>query len=228
MHNAVLPAEELIDATNHLAASRAQSLSTEQQNLESLPDGALLTAFQQGNERAFVALYERRHLEIYRYILQFVHGDNDMASDIFQDTFIKIHGHAQSLRDEHNVRAWMYAIARNNCLNQIKRGHRQVSLTDQHEALECRDQLLPDAQLHQDLLSSKLDEAIRTLPENQREAVILREFEGLSYTEIADATRTNVGVIRQRLFRAKQALRTKLAPFFEDDTPPVKEEVYHG
>lgn len=228
LHNAVLPAEELMNAGNTFLTPRSPSASTEQKNLESLSDGSLLTAFQQGDVRAFVALYQRRHLEIYRYILQFMHGDEEMAFDIFQDTFIKIHGNAQSLRDEHNVRAWMYAIARNNCLNETKRGHRHVALSEQHEALDAGDQLLPDALLHHDELSHRLDEAIRLLPANQREAVILREYEGFSYAEIADATRTSVGVIRQRLFRAKQSLRAMLAPFFEDDAPRGKEETYHG
>ncbi len=197
-------------------------------DLDPLSDGELLTAFQQGNERAFAVLYQRRHLEIYRYIVQFVHGDEAVASDIFQDTFIKIHEHAHTVRDENTIRSWMYTIARNTSLNHLKRQKRQIRLEDTHEALMDADSLPPDQQLDQNTIHAKLDEAIQLLPDNQREAVLLREFEGLSYADIADATNTNVGIIRQRLWRAKQSLRTMLAPFLEDDHSHGKEEDHHG
>ncbi|MBR9974997.1 MAG: sigma-70 family RNA polymerase sigma factor [Bacteroidetes bacterium] len=177
-------------------------------------DGELLAAFRNGDERGFVALYQRRHLEIFRYILRFVHGDEDMASDLFQETFIKIHEHAATLRNGDNVRSWMYAIARNNCLNHIKRHRRQVPLSEQHEQIENGE--APDELLHRDTLRGELDRAIHELPESQREAILLREFEGLSYAEIAEATHTNIGIIRQRLWRAKQALRVMLSPYFAD------------
>lgn len=184
-------------------------------DLPSLTDGALLASFLNGNERAFAELYTRRHLEIYRFILNFVHGDEDIASDMFQETFIKVHDHAHTLQERENVRSWMYTIARNNCLNFLKRQKRQVRLGDQHENRQDEDQLAPDEALDRSSMHLALDTAIQALPENQREAVILREFEGMSYAEIAEATHTNIGVIRQRLWRAKQTLRTVLADRFE-------------
>lgn len=183
-----------------------------------MDDGALLTAFTNGNEKAFAELYKRRHLEIYRFILNFVHGDEDLASDMFQETFIKVHDNAHTLRDCASVRSWMYTIARNNCLNILKRQRRQTRLDEQQEDHEDEDQLPPDVALERNDMYKALDLAISELPDNQREAVILREFEGLSYAEIAEATATNVGIIRQRLWRAKQSLRTMLADRF-DDTP---------
>ena len=185
-------------------------------DLSSLTDGELLGSFLGGNERAFAELYKRRHLEIYRFILNFVHGDEDLASDMFQETFIKVHDHAHTLRDRGNVRSWMYTIARNNCINYLKRRKRQVPLDEQHENRRDEDQLTPDQALERSSMHQALDTAIGNLPENQREAVILREFEGMSYAEIAKATHTNIGVIRQRLWRAKQTLRTMLADRFED------------
>ena len=186
-------------------------------------DGELLAAFREGDEQGFVSLYRRRHLEIYRYILRFVHGDEDEASDLFQDTFIKIHEHAATLRNGENVRSWMYAIARNNCLNHIKRNRRQVPLDAQHE--QIADGEAPDELLHRGAMHGELDLAIQELPDNQREAILLREFEGLSYAEIAEATNTNIGIIRQRLWRAKQTLRMMLSPFFADDTCAKKTQV---
>lgn len=230
LHDAVLSVDQLMSSRNRNSNSRVLVPSAVQhsRDLEPLSDGELLQAFQQGNDRAFVVLYLRRHLEIYRYILQFVKGDEAAASDIFQDTFIKIHEHAHTVRDDNNVRSWMYTIARNNSLNVLKRRQRQIRLSENHEAFEDVDTLPPDQQFDQSTLHAKLDEAIRLLPENQREAVLLREFEGLSYAQIADATDTNIGIIRQRLWRAKQTLRTMLAPFFEDGPALGKEEEQHG
>jgi len=185
-------------------------------DLSSQSDGELLASFLSGSERAFAELYKRRHLEIYRFILNFVHGDEDLASDMFQETFIKVHDHAHTLRDGGNVRSWMYTIARNNCINCLKRRKRQVPLDEKHENRQDEDQLAPDEVLERNSMHRALDAAIEQLPENQREAVILREFEGLSYAEIAKATHTNIGIIRQRLWRAKQTLRTMLADRFEN------------
>lgn len=197
----------------HREAKRTVQHTTD---LSSLSDGELLEAFLNGSERAFAELYKRRHLEIYRFILNFVHGDEDLASDMFQETFIKVHDHAHALRDGGNVRSWMYTIARNNCINCLNRRKRQVPLDEQHENRQDESQLTPYEALERNSMHQALDTAIEQLPENQREAVILREFEGLSYSEIADATHTNIGVIRQRLWRAKQTLRTMLADRFED------------
>jgi len=181
---------------------------------EGSTDSDLLKAFREGDEQAFVQLYRQRHLEIYRYILHFVHGDEAMAADIFQDTFIKVHRHLSSLSDGGNVRAWMYAIAKNTCINNLKREKRELRLGEHHAEISESDSLRPDMVMHRNHLYQELDSAIAGLPENQREAVLLREFEGLSYAEIAKATCTNVGVVRQRLWRAKQSLRNSLAGFF--------------
>lgn len=207
----VAPAEREVTGRN---ANGHRKRNTTDTGTDSRSDGELLAAFRDGDERGFVALYQRRHLEIYRYILRFVHGDEDLASDLFQETFIKIHEHAATLRSGDNVRSWMYAIARNNCLNHLKRQRRQVPLAEQHEQIE--DGEAPDELLHRGTLRGELDRAIRELPDNQREAILLREFEGLSYAEIAEATQTNIGIIRQRLWRAKQALRVMLSPYFTD------------
>ena len=141
-------------------------------------------------------------------------GDEAIAADIFQDTFIKVHGHLRSLRDGGNVRAWIYAIARNTCLNALKRNRRQVPLGEDHNEIEDDGSISPDLAVHHDHLYKELDRAIAGLPENQREAILLREFEGMTYSEIADATRTNIGIVRQRIWRAKQSLRNSLAGFF--------------
>ena len=220
MRNAVLPVQSSTARYSGTEGSVRDNKATAQhkKEIDGASDGELLTLYQNGNAHAFAELYKRRHLEIYRYILHFLRGDADVAADVFQETFIKLHDHAHSLRDIHNVRAWMYTVARNNCLNIIKRNGKLVRMTEQHENREDESTVAPDEALEKSALREALDDAIESLPDNQREAVILREFEGLSYSEIAKATNTNIGIIRQRLWRAKQSLRTALAArFLEND-----------
>lgn len=213
----VLPVNEpVLRETSARSATEDGNTARHTTDPASLPDGALLERFLEGDAHAFAELYQRRHLEIYRFILNFLHGDEDMASDMFQETFIKVHDHAHTLRESGTVRSWMYTIARNTCLNALKRQGRQVRLTTEYEDIEDDGMLPPDKMFERDSMHAAVDDAIARLPENQREAVLLREFEGFSYAEIAQATDTNVGVVRQRLWRAKQSLRTMLADLFTD------------
>lgn len=217
MHDLVLTADNdtTVSASGQKADTVVSNVADRRvQKVEGSTDSDLLKAFREGDEAAFVQLYKQRHLEIYRYILHFVRGDEALAADIFQDTFIKVHNHLASLCEDGNVRAWMYAVARNTCINNLKRENREVRLGEHHSEIRESDSSRPDMVMHRNHLYQELDSAIAGLPENQREAILLREFEGLTYSEIAKATRTNVGVVRQRLWRAKQSLRNSLAGFF--------------
>jgi len=179
---------------------------------ESPTDGELLIRFQAGHEEAFAELYHRCRGDIYRYIVRVLGGDLEAAADVFQDTFVTIYRQAGMVRDAEAVRSWIYTIARNNCLGALKRQKRQVPLATEHLDIEDLQTPQPDDAAHDATLKSQLTQALAQLPENQREAVILHDLEGLSYAEVAGITSTNVGVVRQRLWRAKQALRIALAP----------------
>ncbi|MCB2203850.1 sigma-70 family RNA polymerase sigma factor [bacterium] len=184
--------------------------------LSDLSDGELLTAFGDGDDQAFAELYRRRRLELYRFILSIVRGDEELASDMFQDTFVKIHQKAHTLRDHTNVRAWMYTIARNSCLNALKLQNRHSRFESEEDIPISSPHPLPDAQLEKKDMHALLEDAITRLPEQQREAILLREYDGFSYAEIAEITGNNIDVIRQRLWRAKQSLRTMLISRLEE------------
>jgi RNA polymerase sigma-70 factor (ECF subfamily) len=204
------------------AAVRNRSIS------EPPTDGELLKRFQQGDEQAFAELYQRRGQNLYRFILRFVRGDTALAADVFQDTFITVYEQAGMVRNPDAVRAWIYTIARCNCLAKLKHGNRQIPLTAEHNEIIDTQTPLPDAETHQLLLNAQLEHVVHMLPPNQREAVILHDFEGLSYAEVAEVTGTNIGVVRQRLWRAKQSLRIALAPFMSRKPLPEKNEDANG
>jgi RNA polymerase sigma-70 factor (ECF subfamily) len=204
------------------AAVRNRSIS------EPPTDGELLKRFQQGDEQAFAELYQRRGQNLYRFILRFVRGDTAVAADVFQDTFVTIYEQAAMVRDTDAARAWMYTIARFNCLAASKRSNRQIPLSVEHDNIIDTVTPLPDAAAHLIILNAQLQHVVHMLPPNQREAVILHDFEGLSYAEVAEVTGTNIGIVRQRLWRAKQTLRIALAPFISRKPVQGKNEDADG
>ncbi len=181
-----------------------------------MSDGDLLVAFTEGNDAAFAELYQRRRLEVYRYILSLTRGDTDLAHDMFQDTFIKIWEHADTLRDRNNVRGWMFSIARNRCISHFRKSAKLVPFDDDHDDIMDSALPSPDEAMETLEMYTAVDEALASLPDTQRDAMVLREFKGHSYAEIARMTETNIGIVRQRLWRAKQTLRNLLSSRFGD------------
>ncbi len=178
--------------------------------LNKMNDGDLLAAFTEGNDKAFAEFYQRRRHEVYRYILSLTRGDTDLAHDMFQDTFIKIYEHAETLRDGSNIRGWICTIARNCCISHFRRSMRQVPFDDDRDDIIDSTLPSPDEALETFEMYTAVDEAIALLPDTQRDALLLREFKGHSYAEIARMTGTNINVVSQRLWRAKQTLRNLL------------------
>jgi len=230
LNDVTLPVDQLKESRIEISSPVIRETATVRKNTipEPSTDGELLKQFQQGDEQAFAELYQRRGRDIYRFILRFVRGDTAVAADVFQDTFITIYQQAEMVRDTEAARAWMYTIARFNCLAALKRNNRQIPLSAEHENIADTVTPLPDAETNQILLKAQLEHFVYMLPPNQREAVMLHDFEGLSYAEVAEVTGTNVGIVRQRLWRAKKALRIALAPFISRKPMPGKCEDANG
>ena len=182
-----------------------------------LKDVDLLKAFLAGDERAFAQLYARRKAEVYTYCLRMMGGDPDLASDAFQETFIKVYEKAETFRVGTNVMGWLYMIARNTCLN-VHRARRNNDSIDHHPTLESRDRSLrPEYDEEQHFLRAILEEAIASLPEEFREPFILREFDGFSYSEIAAITGAPLARTKIRIHRAKERMRVILKPYLSEE-----------
>jgi RNA polymerase sigma-70 factor (ECF subfamily) len=161
------------------------------------------------SEKAFAELYARYSPRIFAYCRRIL-GDYDRAQDAFQETFVKFFNSAQQEREMTNVPAYLLRIARNLCLNMQRSDKGQISLEEYH---------LPssyDMSHDKKELLLLITQAMETLPLDYKEAFILREYEGLSYQEIADMTESSLSTVKIRIYRAKQKIRDILAPYIAD------------
>ncbi|RMF33854.1 MAG: RNA polymerase sigma factor [Chlorobiota bacterium] len=161
-------------------------------------------------DAAFTELYHRHAPRVYAYCRRIM-GDDDVAKDAFQEAFLRFYSSADPTRLMTNVPAFLLRIARNVCLN-IKRSARPtLELEDYHN-------ITREQPYENDELAELLARALELLPLEYREAFVLHEYEGLSYAEIGAMTGVSADVVKVRAFRARQKLRTILAPYFSDRT----------
>lgn len=197
--------------------------SRKKKTLEVRSDVDLLKAFQDGDERAYAELYVRRKSDVYTFCLRMLGGDSDAASDAFQEVFIKVYEKADTFRDGSNVMGWLYMIARNTCLN-VHRAKKPNDTIENHQSLTSSDRtMMPEFGQEQSFLRELLENAITALPQEFREPFILREFDGFSYSEIADMTGTTLAVTKVRIHRAKQKMREMLRPYLNDGDDETSE-----
>ena len=181
-----------------------------------VPDHELLRRFAKGDQEAFVELYLRRQAEVFTFCMRLSPGDPDLASDLFQETFIKVYRKAHTFRVGTNVLGWLYTIVRTTYLNH-KRRRTLLPLEEVAGHLASTDRSLHPEHRHEQLtVKERVERAIAHLPLEIREPFILREFDGFSYQEIADQLGISLGGVRQRIYRAKQTMRLELRDLVED------------
>lgn len=173
------------------------------------------------HEREFerlVSLFERR---LYGVALRLT-GNPDDAAELVQDTFVRAFRAWSKFRKESQTYTWLYRILINLNKDRLGRVSRKrdreqpLELTQGDVAVDQRAST-PDPARSAELaeLRTSLAEAIDSLPPGYRECVVLRDVEGLSYDEIADAMEITVEAVRSRLARARQQLRQRLAPYLK-------------
>ena len=185
-------------------------------------DQQLVERVQKGDKRAFDVLVLKYQHRIYSLVTRFVR-DPDEVQDVVQEAFIKAYRALPGFRGESAFFTWLYRIAINTAKNYlVSRARRppgaDVDIEDA-EYLESagalRDLAGPENQLMTEQLRAVIHKAIRALPEDLRTALTLREFEGLSYEEIAEVMRCPVGTVRSRIFRAREAVDHEILPLIE-------------
>jgi RNA polymerase sigma-70 factor, ECF subfamily len=160
-------------------------------------------------QAALTTLYRRYSQRIYTYCRKIL-GDNHTAEDILQETFVKLFDSGKKSREVENFPAYLMTIARNLCLSHRSRTKRQfVEVEEFH--LQVR-----DVPYEQKELLQLIQTSLELLPEDYREAFVLREYNGLSYNEIAEIIGESLDVVKVRIFRAKKKLRDILAPYLAD------------
>ncbi|NLA88728.1 MAG: RNA polymerase sigma factor RpoE [Alcaligenaceae bacterium] len=181
-------------------------------------DEALVKRAQAGDKRAFELLVSKYQRRILRLLSRILHNQSDVE-DIAQETFLKAYRALPKFRNESAFYTWLYRIAVNTARNHISSKHNQVFVSDQIESQDgetfslldnLTDGETPETHMHNREIVEALQEAIDDLPEQLRQAIELRELEGLTYEEIATVMDCPVGTVRSRIFRAREALSERL------------------
>lgn len=156
----------------------------------------------------FTGVFRDYNLRLFHYALQLV-GDREDALDITQETFLRLHRHWDRRDESRPVAAWLYAIARNLAIDLLrKRGTRGE--TEEDPNLADTASRNPEDAASNSALRKKLWTAIYALPESLREVLLLRDWHGMRYAEIAEITGTNTTTVTSRLYEARQRLRKQL------------------
>jgi RNA polymerase sigma-70 factor (ECF subfamily) len=187
-------------------------------------DQQLVARVQKGDTRAFDLLVLKYQHKIFGLISRYVR-DADEVQDVAQEAFIKAYKALPNFRGESAFYTWLYRIAINTAKNYLVSRSRRPPGTDVEledaEYLEnggsLRDIESPENVLFGAELKAVVERAISALPEDLRTAIALREFDGLSYEDIADIMDCPVGTVRSRIFRAREAIDTMVSQQLNGD-----------
>jgi RNA polymerase sigma-70 factor (ECF subfamily) len=188
-------------------------------------DAALVERVQRGEQRAFEMLVVKYQRRIERLIARMVR-DVDLVEDIAQETFIRAYRALPNFRGESAFYTWLYRIAVNTAKKAMIGLKRDLLLAESAMSASGEDDEggssrveneLSDGETPESVLASRqvaqaVNAAIDALSEDLRQAITLREIEGLSYEEIAEVMNSPIGTVRSRIFRAREAIATRLRP----------------
>ena len=168
-------------------------------------DQVLVERAQKGDSRAFELLVSKYQRRLTRLLFRFVKDEHEV-NDVAQEAFIKAYRALPNFRGDSAFYTWLYRIAINTA-------------NDEGELLDLTEQM-PDYRTPEtDLLNREIihtvDAAVAGLPEELRQAIMLREMEGLSYEEIAQTMNCPIGTVRSRIFRAREVIAKELRPLLD-------------
>ena len=187
-------------------------------------DQADMARLQAGHEAALNDLMSRHATPLFHFLCRLT-GNEDDANDLAQETFVRVFKSCKSFRSGARFSTWLFTIARNLCLNEIRRRGRhpadsldetQVQHEDQpQKQYEDKNVALPvDTLLHGEL-AEKIEEALAALPENQRSALLMCRQEELSYEEIAEILGCSLPATKSLIHRGRETLKEKLKPYLQ-------------
>ena len=191
-------------------------------------DHELVKRVQQGDKKAFDMLVLKYQLRVSKLVSRFLRNQSDVP-DVVQEAFIKAYRALPNFRGDSAFYTWLYRIAINTAKNHLVSQSRKspVNSIDVQDAEDygASEWLKEYASPEREALASELEttiyRAMGDLPSDLREAITLREIEGLSYEEIAAVMDCPIGTVRSRIFRAREAIDGKLEPILDDDSHHV-------
>ncbi|WP_272474198.1 sigma-70 family RNA polymerase sigma factor [Baekduia alba] len=166
-------------------------------------DDQLVALFRAGHDEAFGTIHDRYRPRLFAYARQMLGGSQSDAEDVLQDVFLRAYNSLRADRRELALRAWLYRVAHNRCIDQLRRpAPAPEDIFDINRGVST--DLLDEAERREDL--RRLIADVRALPEQQRSALLMREMEGLSYNDLAAALGVTVPAIKSLLVRARVGL----------------------
>ena len=191
-------------------------------------DQALVVRVQQGDKKAFDLLVLKYQLRLSKLVSRFLRNQSDVP-DVVQEAFIKAYRALPNFRGESAFYTWLYRIAINTAKNHLVAQSRKnpASSIDVQDAEDygasewLKEYASPEREALASELEATIHQAMGDLPSDLREAVTLREIEGLSYEDIAAVMGCPIGTVRSRIFRAREAIDSKLKPILDDDSHQV-------
>lgn len=173
-------------------------------------DAALMLRYADGDAAAFDALYRRHNDALYRYLLRLT-GNRDAAADLFQDVWAKVINARHRYRPTAGFRTWLYRIAHNAFIDQLRRNRRYGDGPPLDPDLRPDPGALPDTQVEHALARERLLVALQSLPTEQRDAFLLHEEAGLTIDQIANVTGVARETAKSRLRYAMNKLKQAMA-----------------
>ena len=202
------------------------------------PDAVLMILVKQGDRVAFTRLVEKYQQPVMNLVTRLLRDPSE-AEDLAQQVFVQVFKSAARYEVSARFSTWLFTIARNLCLNEIRRrsrhpadsldetvaGHDEQPL---RQPADTRTATAPEAMLKAEL-HAKVEEAIAALPENQRTAILLCRYEDVSYEEIARVLGVSVSATKSLIHRGREVLKARLKPYLrtgvwtdpESTTEPV-------
>ncbi len=193
-------------------------------------DQTLVERVQAGDTRAFDLLVQKYQSRIAKLIARFVRNPADVQ-DVAQEAFIKAYRALPNFRGESAFYTWLYRIAINTAKNHLVAAGRKspsyavdVQEVEKYDASEwLKEYATPERELLADEIEATVKSALEVLPPDLREAITLREIEGLSYEDIAAVMDCPIGTVRSRIFRAREAIDEKLQPIVDSSSHNVND-----
>lgn len=189
-------------------------------------DQRLVERAQAGDLRAFDVLVTKYQRKLVRLLSRFIR-DAAEVEDVAQEAFLKAYRALPSFRGDSAFYTWLYRIGINTAKNYLVAQDRRAPTTTEIEADDAegfedagqlRDINTPESILQSKQVADTIHAAMAQLPDELRNAILLREIDGLSYEEIAQAMSCPIGTVRSRIFRAREAVADKLRPLLETST----------
>jgi RNA polymerase sigma-70 factor, ECF subfamily len=174
-------------------------------------DFSIIKKFNEGDESVFKIILER-HKEKVRNLIYLTLGNTDFVDDIAQEVFITVYRNLKNFRYESQFTTWLYRITVNKCRDQVRHSKIRNIFTPLKEDQELSYNIKYDSKNTAEIVQK----AIAALPEKLRLPLLMKDIQGMSYQEIAEAMKCEIGTIKSRIFRAREGLKEKLKPYEQE------------